>query len=127
MRPRLYLDEDVIPELARVLRSQGHDAVSAHEVGALGAGDEEQLLRATADERTLLSFNYRHFLGIGRDWFVAGRAHAGIIVSFHQYRRQELRELTRAVLTLLDTLTAEELRNSVRILDQFRPESTSSL
>jgi len=123
VRPRLYLDEDVIPELARVPRSQGHDAVSAHELGALGASDEEQLARATADGRALLSFNHRHLLGIGRDWFAT---HAGIIVSFHQYRQRELRELTLAVLTLLDTLAAEELCNSIRILDEFRPETAPS-
>jgi len=50
--PRLYLDEDVVPELARMLRSHGHDAVSAHEVSALQLEDAEQLERASADGRT---------------------------------------------------------------------------
>jgi hypothetical protein len=120
VRARLYLDEDVIPDLARVLRSTGHDVVSAQEVGAFGIGDEEQLTRATADGRALLSFNYRHFLKIGHDWFVASRPHAGIVVSFRQYRRRELRELAQAVAALFDALTPQDLANSVRVLDEFR-------
>lgn len=120
MKPRLYLDEDVLPDLARVLRSSGHDVLSAHEVGAIGIGDEDQLLRAAADGRALLSFNYRHFLKIGHEWFVAGRSHSGIVVSYRQYRRRELRELARTAAALLDLLTAENLENSVWVLDQFR-------
>ena len=120
MRARLYLDEDVLPDLARVLRSAGHDVLSAHEVGALGIGDEDQLARATAEGRALLSFNYRHFIKIGHDWFVAGRPHAGIVVSYRQYRRRELRDLAQTVAALLSALTAQDLENSVRILDQFR-------
>ncbi len=120
MNARLYLDEDVVPDLARVLRSAGHDAISAHESGALGLSDEDQLLRATAEGRALLSFNYRHFILIARDWSEAGRPHSGIIVSYRQYRRRELRDLRRAVLHLVEVVTAEELENSVYALDQFR-------
>lgn len=119
MRPRLYLDEDVLPDLARVLRTAGHDVVSAHEVGALGLADEEQLARATAERRALLSFNSRHFIPLAREWFSAGRSHAGIVVSFRQYRRRELRDLRRAALSLLERVTAEELDNAVYVLDQF--------
>jgi len=87
VRARLYLDEDVIPELVQVLRAQGYDVVSVHEEQALGLGDDEQLARATALGRAVLSFNFPHFLKLGRDWSLAGRQHAGIIVSFRQYRR----------------------------------------
>lgn len=120
MRPRLYLDEDVIPELARLLRSRGSDAVSVHELGALGLPDEVQLARAVADGRAILTFNYQHFIALGLEWFQAARPHPGIIVSYHQYRRQELSILGRAVLALLDTLSAENLRNSIQVLDYFR-------
>jgi hypothetical protein len=49
VRARLYLDEDVLPELARVLRSAGHDVISAHEVAALGIGDKDQLAKAATE------------------------------------------------------------------------------
>ena len=126
MRPRLYLDEDVIPDLARLLRSRGFDAVSVHELDALSLTDEEQTARATADGRAILTFNYRDFIEIGESWFLAGRSHAGIVVSFHQYSRGEIGQLLRTVLTLLDTLRAEELRDTIQFLDQFRGSANGS-
>ena len=120
MRARLYLDEDVLPELARVLRSAGHDAVSAHETGALGLSDEDQLARATAEGRVLLTFNCRDFIAIAQEWARADRTHAGIVVSYRQYRRRELGDLRRAAVRLLDAANREQLTNSVFVLDQFR-------
>jgi predicted nuclease of predicted toxin-antitoxin system len=120
VRPRLYLDEDVVPELARMLRSQGHDAISVHEVGGLQLEDPEQLERAANDGRTLLTYNYHDFLRISEEWFLAGRSHAGIVISYRQYARSEIGALFRAVVALLASLTAEELRDSVAVLDLFR-------
>ena len=120
MTPRLYLDEDVVPELARMLRSHGHDAISAHEVGGLQLTDPEQLERASNDGRTLLTYNYHDFLRINEEWFIAGRSHAGIVISYRQYARSELGTLSRAAVVLLESLTAEDLRDSVAVLDQFR-------
>jgi predicted nuclease of predicted toxin-antitoxin system len=120
--PRLYLDEDVVPELARMLRSHGHDAISVHDVGGLQLEDAEQLERAANDGRTLLTYNYHDFLRISEEWFLAGRSHAGIVISYRQYARSELGALFRAVVALLESLTAEDLRDSVAVLDQFRRE-----
>jgi predicted nuclease of predicted toxin-antitoxin system len=120
VRARLYLDEDVIPEVARILRSRGIDAVSVHEVGATGLSDEEQLERATAENRVLLTNNYRDFLGLFARWLEVGRPHAGIIVSYRQYTRDELRLLADAIEALLDSLDAEDLRNALQTLDSFR-------
>src|SRR5690242_16357996 len=61
VKARLYLDEDVIPEVARLLRARGIDVISVHEVGATGLSDEQQLERATAEDRVLLTNNYRDF------------------------------------------------------------------
>ena len=40
---KIYLDEDVRPLLAEVLRSRGYDAVSCVERGFFGLSDKEQL------------------------------------------------------------------------------------
>jgi hypothetical protein len=116
---RLYLDEDVLPDLARALRGMGHDAISAQEADALGLTDEEQLSRATEQGRALLTFNYRHFIRLARDWHDADRTHAGIIISYSQYRRRHLRQLARAVARLLDRVSSDELANAVFVLDQY--------
>lgn len=125
MTPRLYLDEDVVTELARMLRSHRHDAISAHESGGLQLTDPEQLERASHDGRTLLTYNYHDFLRINEEWFIAGRPHAGIVISYRQYARSESGTPFRAVVALLESLTAEDLRDSVAVLDQFRREERS--
>lgn len=120
MAAALYLDEDVLPELARVLRGHGHDAVSTRECGNLGLSDELQLRYTAAEQRALLTFNYPDFLRIGRDWFLANRPHAGIIISYRQYGRSQMGELTRLVLALLYAVPAPSLYDTVRVLDEFR-------
>ena len=119
MNPRLYVDEDILTTLAVRLRERGWDAVSAHEVDAEGLSDEEQLVRAAADGRTIISFNHRDFAQLAVAWFEAGRAHSRIVVSYRQYRRDQLGQLIRAVEALLSEHTAEELRNTFRVLAQL--------
>jgi predicted nuclease of predicted toxin-antitoxin system len=120
VKPRLYLYEDVVPELAHLLRSNGHNAISVHEIGALELEDAEQLEQASRDGRTLLTYNYHDFLRINEEWLLSGRSRAGIVISYRQYSRRELGALFRTVVALLDSLTAEALQDSVVVLDQFR-------
>ena len=54
---KLYVDADITPKLARVLRERGYDVVSAHEVGNADASDGEQMAFAVAEERALLTCN----------------------------------------------------------------------
>ncbi len=119
MRPRLYLDEDVAPELARMLRDRGYDAVSAHEIGTLGLADADHLERATREGRVLFTYNFHDFLPISQEWFRAGRSHAGIIISYRQYARHEVGTLCRTVVATVEALTEEVLQDSVFVLDQF--------
>ena len=120
MRPRLYLDEDVVPELARMLRDHGFDAISVHEIGALGLSDADHLERATAEGRMVLTYNFHDFLRIHAEWLLDSRSHSGIVISYRQYSRHELGVLFRTVVALLESLTAEALQDSVAVLDRFR-------
>jgi hypothetical protein len=118
---RLYLDEDVSTELARALRRSGADAISVHEIGAAGLSDAEQLQRAAETGRALLTYNYADFLALGAEWFLANRSHAGIIVSYHQYDLTQVGVARRAVLRLLNGINSEQLRDTIQVLDAWRP------
>ncbi|MHB8684721.1 MAG: DUF5615 family PIN-like protein, partial [Dehalococcoidia bacterium] len=117
MSARLYLDEDASPELARLLARVGLDAISARDVGGSRLTDEEQLARAAADGRTLLTYNCRDVHVIAKAWAAAGREHSGVILSYRQYARHEIGALARSVARMLSTVSAADLRNSVLILD----------
>jgi predicted nuclease of predicted toxin-antitoxin system len=112
---RLYLDEDFHPDLAPALRQQGFDCVSAAEAGMLTKSDEEQLTHAAAQGRCLVSFNRRDFSALASEWARAGRGHAGIIVT-PQVSRNALGQLLTRLLQLLNTTTADEMRDGFRYL-----------
>jgi len=119
VKARLYLDEDVVPELAVLLRAAGYDAVSVHEAGTHHWDDPRQLARAAAEGRVILTHNYKDFRRLYDEWHAAGREPAGIVVSFHQYSRKELGKARRAVLALLAAFTVEDLHNTMQILDSW--------
>jgi len=59
---KIYLDEDVRPLLAEVLRSKGYDAVSCVERGFFGLSDKEQLNIAIKERRAILTHNIKDFV-----------------------------------------------------------------
>lgn len=77
---RFYLDEDLAPRVAQMLRRRGIDAVSAHELGNTQLTDREQLDRAVRQGRCLVSANARDFIVLGRAAIAAGTPHAGIVL-----------------------------------------------
>jgi hypothetical protein len=68
---------------------------------------------------SLLTHNAKDFVKIARRWAAQGRDHRGIVVA-EQFSRNQLAELLRQTLLLLDTLTAEDMWNSFVYLSQFR-------
>ena len=120
IRARLYLDEDILPELARVLRARGEDVVSAHDVGKLGISDGDQLAYATELDRAIVTSNAADFIRLAGEWFSLGRPHAGIVVSYRQISRPELGDAIRATLRLLTAVDAKSLYKAVHVLDTYR-------
>src|SRR5260370_12221302 len=85
---RLYLDRHIMGRVAVDLRVQGYDVLRTEEAGNDTASDEEQLIFATEQARSILTFNIRDFAPLHQQWQTAGRPHAGIIVSQQLGSRQ---------------------------------------
>lgn len=112
----LYLDEDVHPTLAVILRERGFDVLTASEAGMLEKSDPEQLELAARQGRAILTHNIRDYVQLARQYAEQNRAHAGIIVS----DQLPLRELLRRTLKLLAALSAEEMANRFEWLSNYR-------
>jgi len=77
---KYYLDEDLSLDIAVAGRARGLDVVNAHECGARGILDEEQLARAAAEGRCLVTFNRNDFLRVTRQAYDLLRPHCGILL-----------------------------------------------
>ena len=64
---KIYLDVDLSPSIAVLLRQRDVDATSAHEVGNTQLDDRAQLAYATLAERSIVTRNVIDFLELARD------------------------------------------------------------
>ena len=94
---KFYLDEDLSPRIAEVLRGLGADGVSAHEVQMTGVSDEEQLDYAAAKGRCLVTFNRNDFILLTRLYMDSNRLHHGIIIVPYTFRGNEFRRIAEAL------------------------------
>lgn len=116
MAIRLYLDEDVDPLLAQVLRDRGVDCLSTQEARNLGQSDSDQLSFALGQGRTILTFNVKDFVRLASEFAAEGSLHNGIIVSDHL----PFRELLRRILVLLRRHENEELVDRLLWLQDYK-------
>ena len=115
MQIRLYVDEDAMARaVISGLRARGVDVTTVHEEGMSEKDDVDQLKYATQQERVLYTFNVGHFCQLHTEYISQGKSHAGIIVVYRQ--RYTIGEQIRRLSNLINTKSAEEMRNNLQFL-----------
>ena len=94
---KVYLDEDLSPTVALLLRQRGLDATSAHEVGNSQIPDRDQLEYATREGRTIVTRNVVDFLRLAHDAVATNTRHAGIVLVRASFRGDEYQELADTI------------------------------
>jgi hypothetical protein len=92
------------------------DVTSTLELNMVEANDDEQLAYAAASQRAIVTFNHKDFAVRHLRYQSDGLEHWGIILS----TEETLDVLRRRLLRLLNTLSAEKLRNQIRWLNEFK-------
>jgi len=98
---KFYLDENISPKTAEIMRGLGMDAVSAHEVNMGGADDEEQLDFAARHGMCLVTLNRNDFIELSRLYLDSGRAHSGVIIVPYTYRGRDFKRTARPLVAFV--------------------------
>lgn len=114
--PKLYLNEHLSPRLAAQLRKYGFDVVSSQEAEMLSADDEQQLAFAASERRAIITFNFSDFVSLHEKYMAEDEEHWGIIFS----TAESIAVLLHRLLRLLNSVSADELKNQIRWLNKFR-------
>lgn len=98
---RVYLDEDLSPSIALLLRQRGVDATNAHEVGNSQLGDRAQLEYATHEGRAIVTRNVVDFLELARGAVATNTRHAGIVLIPSSFRGDEYQAIAEVIVAAL--------------------------
>ncbi len=77
---KFYLDEDISPRVAEILRKRGVNAVSAHDIGKTGASDEDQFAEAVSRKAAIVTRNRDDFITLTVQAFENTSPHYGLVV-----------------------------------------------
>lgn len=108
----LYFDEDVSVDIVENLRTRGFDVLSVRDAGARCRSDDEQMLYAVSQKRAIVTHNRVDFEKQHVKLLENGMQHYGVIIA----KRRKDSEVVAKLLELLDTVTAEEMKNQLRYI-----------
>ena len=80
---KYYLDEDISYKVAEILRRQGIDTISVHEVRKVQASDKSQLEFATSQGRIMVTRNRDDYIRLTVQFFNEFRIHHGVLIIPH--------------------------------------------
>jgi predicted nuclease of predicted toxin-antitoxin system len=106
---RLYSNENFPFPVVEELRRLGHDVLTVQDTGKAkqNFSDEAVLAFATAENRSVLTINRKHFIRL----HLRGSEHAGIVVcTFDPEFTQQARRIHQALLELKNPLTGQLIR-----------------
>lgn len=94
---KLYLDENLSPRIAELLRARGLDAVSAHEAGNTQLTDVAQLRYATGQGRAIVTCDVADFVALATEMIAANADHAGIVLVSAAFRTDDFTAIAGAI------------------------------
>ena len=112
---KFKLDENLGPSIQAIFHEHGHDCATVREEG-LGGADDPEVFRAAVVEGRILVTNDHDF---GNVLVYPPEDTAGIVV-LNPPGRVSHRLLQRLVLALLDTLSREDIRRRLWIVEPGR-------
>jgi len=119
MMVKLFSDEDCyIGRFAPDMRRLGYDVVDVLDEGLIGKPYDTLLECAINNKRAFLTFNRRHFVRIHKRYMDVDKEHWGIIYS--RRGRLSYDEVKERVIKLIESCTAENLRNQLINLSKFK-------
>ena len=114
--PKLHLNEHLSPRLASQLRRYGFDVTSSQETELLSDDDSAQLAHSALQKRAILTFNSVDFVALHDQYLANGKEHWGIVLS----TEEPISVLMHRLLRLLNSVSADDLKNQIRWLNEFR-------
>jgi predicted nuclease of predicted toxin-antitoxin system len=112
-----FIDEDLPPIIAEILRTASITATSVVREKRQGFSDEEQLRYAVRRQLVLVTANIADYVELARQWAARGDEHMGLVlVSTKRFPRREAKLIARALRLLAARETASQMRTSARFL-----------